>query len=241
MSRNFATQSTCHHVAIVMDGNGRWADERGLPRLEGHRAGAVAVRRATEAAARLGVPLLTLYAFSSDNWRRPEDEVRGLFALFTVYLREERERALREGVRVSVIGRRDRLAPRLVREIERTEETTRGGTRLHLRIAIDYSARDLLVAAASDVPRSRDEMSRAIARAMHAEASTEDVDLFIRTGRERRLSDFLLWECAYAELVFYDRMWPDFSAEDLEEALRAFERRQRRFGKTPAQTAEVAR
>lgn len=241
MLTNFVFQSTCQHVAIVMDGNGRWASDRGLPRLEGHRAGASAVRSATEAAARLGLPMLTLYAFSSDNWRRPEGEVRGLFALFSAYLREERERAIREGIRISVIGRRDRLSPRLAREIERTEIATRDGARLHLRIAIDYSSRDLLVAAAAGAPSSRDEMSRAIGRAMHADEPSVDVDLLIRTGRERRLSDFLLWECAYAELVFLDRMWPDFAAEDLEDALQQFDSRQRRFGRTPSQVSEAAR
>lgn len=238
---NFAFQSTCHHVAIVMDGNGRWAAERGRPRLEGHRAGAAAVRRATEAAASVGLPMLTLYAFSSDNWRRPEGEVRGLFSLFSAYLRDERERAIREGVRISVVGRRDRLTPRLVRAIERTECATRDGARLHLRIAIDYSSRDLLVAAAAGAPATRDEMSGAIGRAMHADGPSADVDLLIRTGRERRLSDFLLWECAYAELVFSERMWPDFTAADLADALREFGSRQRRFGSTPCQAAEAAR
>lgn len=234
---NFAAQSTCRHIAIVMDGNGRWAEERGLARLDGHRAGADAVRRTTEAAVRLGIPMLTLYAFSSDNWKRPDSEVRGLFALFARYLRSERRRALREGVRISVIGRRDRLAASLVREIERTEGDTREGARLHLRIAIDYSSRDLLVAAAAEAPASRDAMARAIGRAMHAGDATTDVDLLIRTGRERRLSDFLLWECAYAELVFVDRMWPDFGERDLEEALHSFDARQRRYGRTPEQAA----
>lgn len=232
---NFASQSTCNHVAIVMDGNGRWAEERGLARLDGHRAGADAVRRATEAAVRLGVPMLTIYAFSSDNWRRPETEVRGLFALFARYLRNERRRALREGVRISVVGRRDRLSASLVGEIERAEIATRDGARLHLRIAIDYSSRDLLVMAASEAPSTREAMSSAIGRAMNADGASADVDLLIRTGRERRLSDFLLWECAYAELVFVDRMWPEFTEADLEEALEHYASRQRRFGRTPAQ------
>lgn len=237
---NFALQSTCKHVAIVMDGNGRWAEERGLARLDGHRAGADAVRLATEAAVKLGVPMLTIYAFSSDNWRRPNSEVRGLFALFARYLRSERRRALREGVRISVVGRRDRLSERLVREIERTELATRDGARLHLRIAIDYSSRDLLVMAASEAPATREAMSRAIGRAMNAGDATADVDLLIRTGRERRLSDFLLWECAYAELVFVDLMWPDFSESELEEALQHYASRQRRFGRTPEQAVAGA-
>ncbi|MCM2317291.1 MAG: polyprenyl diphosphate synthase, partial [Thermoanaerobaculia bacterium] len=156
------------------------------------------------------------------------------------YLRSERRRALREGVRISVVGRRDRLSGSLVREIERTELATRDGARLHLRIAIDYSSRGLLVMAASEAPATREAMSRAIGRAMNAGDATADVDLLIRTGRERRLSDFLLWECAYAELVFVDVMWPDFSARELEEALQHYASRQRRFGRTPEQAVAGA-
>ncbi len=234
---DFAVQSTCQHVAIVMDGNGRWAAERGLPRLEGHRAGAEAVRRTVESAAGLGIATLTLYAFSSDNWRRPDDEVSGLFALFGAFLRGEREHAIREGVRIGVIGRRDRLPRTLVCEIERTERATAKGRRLHLRLAVDYSARDLLVTAASEAPASREAMAGALGRAMHAGEPSRDVDLLIRTGRERRLSDFLLWECAYAELVFDDCMWPDFGEKELRAALEWFGVRQRRFGCTPEQAA----
>ncbi len=194
-----------------MDGNGRWATMRGLPRLAGHRAGADAVRRTVEAAPGAGIGILTLYAFSSDNWRRPPDEVSALMNLLDLYLRKETRRCLENGVRVEVIGRRDRLAPPLVAAIERTEDATAGGAALLLRVAVDYSARD----------------------AIRHGAIGPDVDLLIRTGGEQRLSDFLLWECAYAELIFTRRMWPDFDEQDLAAAVREFHARERRFGGLP--------
>jgi len=194
-----------------MDGNGRWATMRGLPRIAGHRAGADAVRRTVEAAPNLGVGILTLYAFSSDNWRRPPAEVSALMDLLDLYLRRETRRCLQNGVRLEVIGRRDRLDHRLVAGIERTEAATAAGATLTLRIAIDYSARD------------------AIAQGKIG----PDVDLLIRTGGEQRLSDFLLWECAYAELIFSRRMWPDFDEHDLAAAVREFQTRERRFGAVP--------
>ena len=204
------------HVAIIMDGNGRWATARGLPRTAGHRAGADAVRRVVETAPRLGVRTLTLFAFSSDNWKRPTREVATLMRLFHRYLAAEAAALRENGVRLSVIGRRDRLAATLVRQISAAERLTAGGRRLHLRLAVDYSARD------------------AITRATHDPSLLgPDVDLLIRTGGERRLSDFLLWECAYAELHFTDKRWPDFDASDLESALTDFQGRQRRFGALP--------
>jgi len=222
------------HVAIIMDGNGRWAQGRGCPRQVGHMAGAGAVRRTVEAAPGLGITTLTLYAFSADNWQRPRPEVDGLMELFESYLRSEYDRCVEHRVRLSVIGRRDRLSAGLRDAIEMAESRTRGGTRLHLRIAIDYSARDAVVAAATSlrrtVPLSREVFAAALARAVNAPPGTPDVDLLIRTGGERRLSDFLLWESAYAELVFTDRPWPDFNAEDLESAVREFAGRERRFG-----------
>ena len=189
------------HVAIIMDGNGRWATTRGLPRAAGHAEGARAVRRTVEEAVRLGIGTLTLYAFSGDNWKRPGSEVATLMRLFARYLRAETPRCIAESVQLSVIGRRDRIGESLAAAIERAERATAGGTRLHLRIAIDYSARD--------------------------------VDLLIRTGGEQRLSDFMLWECAYAELYFTHTMWPDFDAERLRGALAEFARRERRFGDVP--------
>jgi undecaprenyl diphosphate synthase len=205
------------HVAIIMDGNGRWATRRGLPRSAGHRAGARAVRAAVEAAARNpDVQALTLYAFSADNWRRPPAEVAALFRLLARFLATEGPRCAGHGVRVSVVGRRDRLPGPLVSAIASTEAATAAGTSLHLRIAIDYSGR----------------------WAIGAGCLLPDVDLVIRTGGERRLSDFLLWESAYAELVFLDRLWPDFTAADLAAALTEFRSRERRFGGVPEAAAQ---
>jgi undecaprenyl diphosphate synthase len=225
------------HVALIMDGNGRWATARGLPRVAGHRAGAQAVRRTVEAAARSRVRVLTLYAFSSDNWQRPPTEVSALMGLLRQYLRSETAKCVENGIRLRMIGRRDRLDPTLVREIEGAEAATTGGTNLDLRIAVDYSARDIIVRAAARLgdaaTTDREGLAREIAAAGGIPEATTDVDLLVRTGGEQRLSDFLLWECAYAELLFLDLMWPDFNEEHLHEALRTFHSRQRRFGRVP--------
>ena len=227
------------HVAIIMDGNGRWAARRGLPRTAGHRAGADAVRRAVEAAPTLGITTLTLFAFSSDNWRRPRDEVGALMSLLRRYLQAELARLLDNDVRLTVIGRRDRLPDGLANAIADAERRSAAGMRLHLRIAIDYSARDAIASAAAawrlERPPSREEFSRLLAGDAH-----HDVDLLIRTSGEKRLSDFLLWEAAYAELCFLDTLWPDFGADDLRAALADFHGRERRFGalgNTPQLTA----
>jgi undecaprenyl diphosphate synthase len=225
------------HVAVIMDGNGRWAGARGLPRVEGHRAGAEAVRRTVEASARLGIGTLTLHAFSSDNWKRPKTEVGQLLRLFREYLLAEWSRCAREGIRLQVIGRRDRLPRWLLEAITLAEASTAGGTRLLLRIAVDYSAREAVLLAARllqgfDVVR-REDFARAVARAMHGDESTQDVDLLIRTGGEFRLSDLLGWDSAYAELVFTKTMWPDFQDADLEAAVEEFRSRERRFGGLP--------
>jgi len=222
------------HVAIIMDGNGRWAVERGWPREAGHRAGADAVRRTVEAAPKLGVSVLTLYAFSSDNWKRPPREVSTLMRLFRTYLARETGRCVENGVRLSVIGRRDRLPALLVPLIEQAETQTAGGKNIHLRLAVDYSSRDTILRAAARTPRSRPVTREEFAKLLNESAPAPDVDLLIRSGGEQRLSDFLLWECAYAELHFTPRMWPDFSAGDLEAALDDYHRRQRRFGAVPA-------
>src|SRR5262245_28174564 len=192
-------QSTSHeidhlprHTAIILDGNGRWAEARGLPRGEGHRAGADAVRRTVEAARRLSLPLLTLYAFSSDNWQRPRPEVVALFALLSSYLARETDELVKQGIRMTVIGRRDRLPKPLVRAIEASEAKTSSGRALHLRIAVDYSSRDAIAAAARRLPRRSVSPREDLARMMGA----QDVDLLIRAGGEQRLSDFLLWEAA---------------------------------------------
>ena len=230
MARCFNPQSSLH-VAIIMDGNGRWALARGLPRAAGHRAGAEAVRRVVEAAPDLGVGTLTVFAFSADNWRRPAPEVGALMELFARFLERETERCRANGVRLEVIGRRDRLECGLRGAIERAEAATAAGTRLRLRIAVDYSGRDAILAAVEGADRASRESVEGILG--------PPVDLLIRTGGERRLSDFLLWECAYAELVFSRRMWPDFDGADLALAVREFRGRERRFGGVP--TAPAAR
>jgi undecaprenyl diphosphate synthase len=222
------------HVAIIMDGNGRWAARRHLPRTAGHRAGARAVDRIVTAAARQGVGTLTLYAFSAANWNRPTGEVSALFTLLRRYLLTQTQRCLEQSIRINVIGRRDRLGDGLLRLIERSEVATAHCSRMQLRIAIDYSAQHSLLETCrrlrseSDVDRSR--FIEQLARVDHAAAAVPDVDLLIRTGGEKRLSDFLLWECAYAELHFVDCLWPDFDAHGFAEALAEYARRDRRFG-----------
>ncbi|HTW64741.1 MAG TPA: di-trans,poly-cis-decaprenylcistransferase [Bryobacteraceae bacterium] len=216
------------HAAIIMDGNGRWASTRGLPRVAGHRAGAEALRRTVEAAPDLGIGVLTVYAFSSDNWRRPRPEVSALMKMFHLYLRREQARCIENGVRVSVIGRRDRLPRMLLPAIEECERATAPGHRMNLRLAVDYSSRDAILAAVSGLKGklTRERLSAAL--------GAPDVDLLIRTGGEQRLSDFLLWECAYAELVFTPLMWPDFGAQDLAAAVAEYHARERRFGALPS-------
>ncbi|MBB5064524.1 di-trans,poly-cis-decaprenylcistransferase [Granulicella mallensis] len=247
--KSFAVQSDpCAglHVAIIMDGNGRWATQRGLPRIAGHRAGGAAARRVVEHALEMGIRCLTLYAFSSDNWRRPVLEVHRIFWLLRAFLRLERERLRKRGVRLQAIGRRDRLPKVLLSEIHEAEEATAGGRCLNVRVALDYSSRDAITRAAmraSSKVCDSSELSAEMLGQMLAEelkAGNGDVDLLIRTGGEKRLSDFLLWESAYAELLFTDRMWPDFDAADLEAALEEFRHRERRFGGIPEASAQFA-
>ena len=222
------------HVAIIMDGNGRWARARGLARTRGHRAGARRVQEVVEAASKRGVGTLTLYAFSADNWNRPTAEVQALMRLFRRYLCEESERCRANDIRLSIIGRRDRLPPELLDQIAAAERLTAGCTALHLRVALDYSSRDAIVraAAASSDPGRFDESAfeAYLAAGAPGAIAAPDVDLLIRTGGEQRLSDFLLWECAYAELYFTATRWPDFDAAALRDALDSFARRHRRFG-----------
>lgn len=225
--------STSIHVAMIMDGNGRWATAQGLPRSAGHRAGANTVRRVVEACPDLGIGTLTVYAFSSDNWKRPRPEVRLLMQLLERYLIEERARCIANGVRVSVIGRRDRLSPEILRAIRETERLTSRGERLHFRIAVDYSARDAILQAAVRLGASGTPTRERFALLLAGEYQCEpapDVDLLIRTGGEQRLSDFLLWECAYAELAFTKTMWPDLSVAEVETILADYRNRERRFG-----------
>lgn len=224
------------HVGIVMDGNGRWAERRGLPRPVGHRAGVATVRRIVEAAPGLSIGTLTLYAFSSDNWRRPLPEVHALMGLFRRYLEGETSRCVAQGVRLNVIGRRDRLPGPLCRAIEEAESATAMGSTLVLRIAVDYSSRDAIRRAAGEwarhgvEPPSLEEMAEWIARVDHAREAPPPLDLLIRSGGEQRLSDFLLWEAAYAELFFRPELWPDFSPHDLAQVIGVFRTRDRRFG-----------
>jgi len=234
------SQADCDlHLAIIMDGNGRWATARGLPRTTGHHAGVEALRRTVECAPDLGISTLTVYAFSADNWRRPAIEVSALMSLLRRYLREEVARLVEAGIRLTAIGRRDRLPDGLSELIDRAETVSAGGAKLHLRLAIDYSGRDAILAAAAACgpgPLTREALSRRLS----AGGANPDVDLLIRTGGEQRLSDFLLWEAAYAELYFTDVPWPDFGPDDLRRALHAFHGRDRRFGAVPNSGAPAA-
>ncbi len=240
-------RKSLRHVAIIMDGNGRWAVRRGEPRTRGHEAGGDAVRRAVEAAPDLGIGTLTLFAFATANWQRPASEIAALMKLFHEYLVNETELCCRKGVRLSLVGRRDRLPPSLRTTIVAAEQVTRGGKTLHLRLAIDYSSRETILSAARRLAATKgygetsiDDFSRLVAADRGTEGEVPEVDLVIRTGGERRLSDFLLWESAFAELYFTDRMWPEFTAEDLGEAMADFEKRERRFGRIAALSETLA-
>lgn len=216
------------HLAIILDGNGRWATAQGLDRLDGHRRGVEAVRKVVEAAPRLGIRTLTVYAFSADNWKRGPRECDGLMRLLEQFLNAEARRCRDQGIRLNAIGRRDRLPPRVAAALDRAERLTAAGSALHLRIALDYSARQSIEAAIAQGARRAEDFERCLGPA---------VDLLIRTGGEQRLSDFLLWECAYAELYFTPVMWPEFTGAHLETALADFRRRERRFGAVPAPAA----
>jgi len=225
------------HVAIIMDGNGRWARRRRLPREAGHREGAGAVRRIVEAAVSARIDILTLYAFSSDNWKRPPAEVQSLMQLLRRYLEDEKDGCVENGVRVNVIGRRDRLTPGLVHAIEKIEAITSAGRQLHLRLAIDYSGRQAILDTATRfVAGDASDFAACMSEVLHAPTTIPDVDLLIRSGGEHRLSDFLLWECAYAEFVFVACLWPDFDEAELTRAISSYLKRERRFGQVPGRT-----
>jgi undecaprenyl diphosphate synthase len=223
------------HVAIICDGNGRWATSRGLPRSEGHRAGAEVARRIIRCAPHLGIHTLTLFALSSANWRRPPAEVDAILAILEEYLRAEISHCLEEGVRLSIIGRRDRLPTDLRVAIADAETLTVKGRALHLRLAIDYSARQTIYQAACKFYKVTSLSSEAFGNLLSEvqRGGSTEVDLLIRTGGEQRLSDFLLWECAFAEFVFLPKRWPDFMPVDLRNAVREFERRERTRGDLP--------
>ena len=226
-----------HHVAIIMDGNGRWAKARGLPRVAGHRRGADAVRRVIRGAGELGIPVLTLFAFSTENWTRPADEVSDLMGLPRHYLRHELEELGRNGARLRVIGDRARLAQDIVRDISDAEQRTRANTRIDVNICINYGSRDEIIQATRSLARkvaagelAAEKIDERLFERELLTAGVPDPDLLIRTSGEQRISNFLLWQCAYAELVFVDTLWPDFGKDHLEQAIAEFRRRDRRYG-----------
>jgi undecaprenyl diphosphate synthase len=229
------------HVAIIMDGNGRWATQRGLPRTAGHIEGAKAVRATVETAARANIKTLTLYAFSSANWARPPAEIAALMRLFGQYLFTETRRCVEQSIRINVIGRRDRLSENLLKSIEQSERSSAAGSGMLLRIAVDYSSQHSIVEAAKRAARATTELTtaefhRLLHEVDHCTHPAGEVDLLIRTGNERRLSDFLLWESAFAELHFSACLWPDFDEQRFHEALADYHARQRRFGGLTAKT-----
>ena len=240
MTINFALQSTLQrklHVAIIMDGNRRWAVNRNLPKSVGHDAGVLAVRRVVWAAPEYGIGTLTLYAFSSENWNRPKREVAALMRLLRRFLVNHTRDLVRHGVKLTVIGRRDRLPADVVDAILLAEAETACGTALHVRVALDYSGRDAILEAAARATNPADFTQAGFSRLLTGQKAEQDVDLMIRTSGEKRLSDFLLWESAYAELFFLDKNWPDFEEGDLIDALRFFYESRRRAGRLPEKAA----
>lgn len=225
------------HVAIICDGNGRWATSRALHRSEGHRAGAETARRIIQCAPHLGIHTLSLFALSSANWKRPASEVAAILGILQEYLVEETRHCVDEGIRLSMIGRRDRLPATLREAIAEAEAMTANGHKLHLRLAIDYSARHTIYQAASKFYKVTDLSSEAFAALLSEvqRGGSTEVDLLIRTGGEQRLSDFLLWECAFAEFVFLAKRWPDFTPSDLRDAVIVFEQRERTRGALPGE------
>jgi undecaprenyl diphosphate synthase len=233
------------HIAIIMDGNGRWASQRGLPRTAGHRAGAKAVDNVVEAAARTGIDTLSLYAFSADNWQRPRAEVGALFTLLRRYLLTQTPRCLEKSIRINVVGRRDRLGSAVLRTIEHSERSTAHCAGMNLRIAVDYSAQHSMLEScrlmAAEGRSDRARFQEHLAAIDHSVTVPANVDLLIRTGGEKRLSDFLLWECAYAELYFVDSFWPDFDGAAFALALEEYGKRERRYGKLSTSEQHAAR
>jgi undecaprenyl diphosphate synthase len=227
------------HVAIICDGNGRWATSRAFPRSTGHRAGAEAARRIIRCAPHLGIHTLTLFALSSANWKRPPAEVAAILEILREYLAAETSHCLDEGIRLNIIGRRDRLPAPLREAIARSEALTVKGNRLHLRLAIDYSARHAIFQAASKFYKATDLSSEAFSRVLAEvqRGGSTEVDLLIRTGGEQRLSDFLLWECAFAEFFFLPKRWPDFTVKDLRDILSEFDQRDRTCGGLPREAS----
>ena len=230
-------ESVPRHVAIIMDGNGRWAQARGLPRAAGHRQGAEAARKVLRAAGEAGVECLTLYAFSSENWRRPEEEINDLMGLLIYYIGRELNAIHKEGVRLKILGDHTAFKPDVVRKIDEALERTAGNDRMTLAVALNYGSRAELTGAARRIAarveageiRAAD-VDEAMIEASLDTADLPPLDLLIRTSGEQRLSNFLLWQAAYAELLFVDTLWPDFDADTLNQALAQFRARERRFG-----------
>ena len=227
------------HVGIIMDGNGRWAQFRGMPRIAGHRRGVESVRIAVSTAVELGIQYLTLYGFSIENWKRPMAEVTALMGLLRLYLRQEIDELNEKGVRIRFIGERKRLAPDIVKLINESEKRTETNTALNLVVALSYGARQEITAAARQLAQkvlagefTLNDIDERLMSQNLATAGIPDLDLVIRTSGEKRVSNFLLWQLAYAELIFIDTLWPDFSSRDLEEAVNEFHRRERRYGAT---------
>ena len=233
------------HVAIIMDGNGRWAKQRFLPRVAGHKRGLEAVRASVKACAKRGVEYLTLFAFSSENWRRPSDEVKFLMQLFVVALEQEIEKLHSNGVRFRAVGNLERFEPRIVRLIEEAEALTAGNTRLLLTIAANYGGRWDMVQAVNRMLRERPELADGFSETdltpYFSMSYAPEPDLFIRTGGEKRISNFLLWQLAYTELYFTDTLWPDFDAAELDRAILSYQERERRFGRTSEQLEPAGR
>jgi undecaprenyl diphosphate synthase len=225
------------HVAIIMDGNGRWAQARGLPRVAGHREGASAVRRVTQAARRLGLQALTLYAFSMQNWSRPADEVEALMLLLVEFLEKEQQELLGNAIRLNAIGDLARLPPRVGERLEAVRRATAGGQAMTLTLALSYGGREELVHAAQVAAASGGSIDEAAMEAGLWTRGLPDLDLLVRTSGERRISNFLLWQAAYAELYFTDTHWPAFDERELLLAVADFQARERRFGLTAEQVA----
>ena len=234
------TSAIPHHIAIVMDGNGRWATRRFLPRIAGHKQGVEALRRCVKACADRGVGVLTVFAFSSENWNRPVEEVSGLMDLMVGALGREVPRLSQDGVRLHFVGERGGLSEKIAAGLVQAEAATAHNTRLVFNVCFNYGGRwDIARAAATLAARGESPTEANLDRAM-ALAHVPDPDLFIRTGGEQRLSNFLLWQSAYAELFFSDKLWPEFDDAALDEAIAAFQTRERRFGKTSAQVSSGA-
>jgi len=237
--KSWPSEVTPHHIAIVMDGNGRWATKRFLPRLVGHQQGMSSLRRCIKACAERGVAVLTVFAFSSENWNRPAEEVSGLMDLLMVALSREVPELNKEGVRLHFVGERAGLSAKVLAGLAQAEAATDSNTRLIMNVCFNYGGRwDMAQAAAKLVTQGKAVTESELAAAM-ALAHVPDPDLIIRTGGEQRLSNFLLWQAAYAELYFSDKLWPEFDEVALDEALAAYTQRERRFGKTSAQVAAV--